>query len=31
MKDAGLELDIDRPEDYQRALEVRKNSDKPNV
>jgi Uncharacterized MobA-related protein len=28
-KDAGLELDIDRPEDYDKALEVWKTSGKP--
>jgi molybdenum cofactor cytidylyltransferase len=31
MADAGLELDIDRPEDYQKALEVWKSSDKAKV
>jgi molybdenum cofactor cytidylyltransferase len=31
MTDAGLELDIDRPEDYQKALEVWKQSSEPKV
>ena len=31
MTDAGLELDIDRPEDYQKALEVWKNFTEPKV
>ena len=31
MTDAGLELDIDRPEDYQKALEFSNRSDKPKV
>lgn len=31
MTDAGLELDIDRPEEYQKALEFAKDSDKPKV
>jgi molybdenum cofactor cytidylyltransferase len=31
MNDAGLELDIDRPEDYQKALEFLTRSDRPKV
>jgi molybdenum cofactor cytidylyltransferase len=31
MTDAGLELDIDRPEDYQKALEFSKRSGRPKV
>jgi molybdenum cofactor cytidylyltransferase len=31
MRDAGLELDIDRPEDYQKALEMWKRSGELNV